>query len=77
MDRGVWSGTVHGVSKSWTQLKQPRSLVGWKTLQPLPPAPHQRGHKDARTGGLLRVPEGRALTAQHSRQHPMCLLVEM
>ena len=75
MDRGVWSATVHGVSKSWTQLKQPESLVGWKTLQHLPPAPHQRGHKDGRTGGLLRAPEGRALTAQHSIQNQCTLCV--
>ena len=75
MDRGVWSATVHGISKSWTQLKQPRSLVGLQTLKHIPPAPCQRGHKDTGTGGLLRVSEGRALTAQHSRQHQPILCV--
>ena len=23
MDRGAWQATVHGIAKSWTQLKQP------------------------------------------------------
>ena len=23
MDRGAWRATIHGVTKSWTQLKQP------------------------------------------------------
>ena len=27
MDRGAWRATVHGVSKSWTQLKQLRTHV--------------------------------------------------
>ena len=30
MDRGAWQATVHGVTKSWTQLKQSVLGVHWK-----------------------------------------------
>ena len=30
MDRGTWQATVHGVTKSWTQL----SINNWPSLKP-------------------------------------------
>ena len=39
MDRGVWQATVHGVTKSWTQLKwlmcTHANYIQWSTLWPL------------------------------------------
>ena len=44
MDRGDWRAAVHGVTKSWTQLKrlstQPQSLKGPRDL----PKVTQPGH---------------------------------
>ena len=32
MDRGAWRATVHGVSKSWTQLSSYHALKARKTI---------------------------------------------
>ena len=43
MDRGTWRGTVHGVTKNWTQLHEHQSDTARKTqyLPNLMPALHQ------------------------------------
>ena len=35
MDRGVWQATVHGVSESWTRLRDYHSLIQFSSLQSL------------------------------------------
>ena len=43
MDRGAWRGTVHGVTKNWTQLREHQIDTARKTQYPpnLMPALHQ------------------------------------